>query len=146
MSYEPKIVGFVCTWCTYTGADLAGISRLKYKPNVRIIRFMCSGRIDAQFVLKAFAEGADGVLVSGCHPNDCHYQEGNYKALRRAYLLKKLLGQYNIDPARFMLTWVSASEGEKWQHTVNDFTAKIRSLGPLKLEEPTPIELQEAAR
>ena len=143
MSFEPKIVGFLCTWCTYTGADLAGISRLKYRPNVRVIRFMCSGRIDAQFILKAFAEGADGVLVSGCHPGDCHYKEGNYKALRRYHLLNKLLEQLGINPDRFKLTWVSASEGKKWQNVVNSFTEQIRSLGPLNLEEQTPIELTQ---
>jgi F420-non-reducing hydrogenase iron-sulfur subunit len=145
MSFEPRIVGFLCTWCTYTGADLAGISRMKYRPNVRVIRFMCSGRIDAQFILKAFAEGADGVIVSGCHPGDCHYQEGNYKALRRYHLLQKLLGQYGINPARFKLTWVSASEGEKWQQVVNSFTEEIRALGPLDLQEQAPRELDKEA-
>lgn len=133
MSWEPKIVGFLCNWCTYTGADLAGVSRIKSPPNVRSIRIMCTGRMDPQFVLKAFALGADGVLVSGCHPGDCHYVEGNYKALRRVHLLKRLLADLGIDPRRLRLTWVSAAEAENWAKFTHEFTETIRSLGPLRL-------------
>ena len=132
--FEPRLVGFLCNWCSYTGADLAGTARLAYAPNVRIIRVMCSGRVDPQFVLKAFKEGADGVLISGCHPGDCHYQEGNYKALRRHRLLLRVLEQFGIEKERFRLEWVSASEGPKFQQVCNDFTAQIRKLGPLNLD------------
>lgn len=131
--FEPKLVGFLCTWCSYTGADLAGTARMTYAPNMRIIRVMCSGRVDPQFVLKAFREGADGVLISGCHPGDCHYQEGNYKALRRHKLLTRVLGQLGIEPERFRLEWVSAAEGVKFQQVCNEFTEQIRSLGPLNV-------------
>ncbi|MFP4082297.1 MAG: hydrogenase iron-sulfur subunit [Candidatus Aminicenantes bacterium] len=130
-AFEPKLVGFLCNWCSYTGADLAGTARMSYAPNLRIIRVMCSGRVDPQFVLKAFAEGADGVLISGCHPGDCHYQEGNYKALRRHRLLSKMLDQFGIEPDRFRLEWVSAAEGGKFQQVCNDFTEQIKKLGPL---------------
>lgn len=135
-TFEPRIVAFFCNWCTYTAADLAGISRLKYAPNVRVIRVMCSGRIDPQFVLDAFAEGADGVLIGGCHPGDCHYQEGNYKALRRVHLLKRTLRDLGIEDERFRLEWISASEGDKVRTTVNDMVEKVRALGPLKLAVP----------
>jgi F420-non-reducing hydrogenase iron-sulfur subunit len=131
-AFEPKLVGFLCNWCSYTGADLAGTARMTYAPNIRIIRVMCSGRVDPQFVLKAFAEGADGVLISGCHPGDCHYQEGNYKALRRAKLLSKMLEQFGIEKERFRLEWVSAAEGVKFQQVCNEFTEQVRKLGPLK--------------
>lgn len=132
-SFEPKIVGFLCNWCSYTGADLAGTARMVYAPNVRIIRVMCSGRVDPQFVLKAFSEGADGVLISGCHPGDCHYQEGNYQALKRHKLLNKVLEQFGIEQDRFRLEWVSASEGAKFQQVCNEFTDQLRELGPLNL-------------
>ena len=132
-SFEPKIVGFLCNWCSYTGADLAGTARMIYAPNVRIIRVMCSGRVDPQFVLKAFSEGADGVLISGCHPGDCHYQEGNYKALRRYKLLNKMLEQFGIEENRFRLEWVSAAEGAKFQQVCNEFTEELKELGPLGL-------------
>lgn len=132
--WQPKIVAFLCNWCSYTGADLAGISRIKWSPAVRIVRIMCSGRLDPTFVVKAFQMGADGVIISGCHPGDCHYQEGNYKALRRAHLLKRLLAGFGIDPRRLRLVWVSASEGERWATICNDMTEQIRSLGPLQLE------------
>jgi len=132
-AFEPKLVGFLCNWCSYTGADLAGTARMIYAPNIRIIRVMCSGRVDPQFVLKAFAEGADGVLISGCHPGDCHYQEGNYKALRRAKLLSRMLEQFGIEKERFRLEWVSAAEGVKFQQVCNEFTEQIRKLGPLKM-------------
>ena len=129
--FEPRLVGFLCTWCSYTGADLAGTARMTYAPNMRIIRVMCSGRVDPQFVLKAFHEGADGVLISGCHPGDCHYKEGNYRALRRHRLLTRVLAQMGIEPERFRLEWVSAAEGVKFQQVCNDFTEQIRKMGPL---------------
>ncbi len=132
-AFEPKLVGFLCNWCSYTGADLAGTARMTYEPNLRIIRVMCTGRVDPQFVLKAFAEGADGVLISGCHPGDCHYQEGNYKALRRHRLLSKMLEQFGIEKERFRLEWVSAAEGVKFQQVCNEFTEQIRKLGPLNI-------------
>jgi F420-non-reducing hydrogenase iron-sulfur subunit len=131
MSWEPKIVGFLCNWCSYRGADLAGTARIKYAPNVRIIRVMCSARVEPVFILKAFQSGADGVLVLGCHPGDCHYQEGNYKTMRRMPLLKKMLAQMGIEDDRVKLDWVSASEGEKFAYVVNDITEKVRALGPL---------------
>jgi len=131
MSWEPKIVGFLCNWCSYRGADLAGTARIKYAPNVRIIRVMCSARVEPAFILKAFQAGADGVLVLGCHPGDCHYQEGNYKTMRRLPLLKKLLAQMGIEEDRVKLDWVSASEGERFASVVNDITEKVRALGPL---------------
>lgn len=135
MSYEPRIVGFLCNWCSYTGADLAGTSRLDYLPNCRIIRVMCSGRVDPTFIVKAFAMGADGVLVSGCHPGDCHYLEGNYKTMRRIPLLKNMIEQFGIEKDRLRLTFVSASEGELWAQVVNEFTEKIRELGPLGMDK-----------
>lgn len=144
--FEPKIVAFFCNWCTYTAADLAGTSRMHYAPNVRIIRVMCSGRVDPQFVLSAFREGADGVLIGGCHPGDCHYQEGNYKALRRYKLLKRLLAQLGIEEARLRLEWIAASEGEKVKRVIDEMTEEIRGLGPLllKLKEPEAIVEAEA--
>jgi F420-non-reducing hydrogenase iron-sulfur subunit len=128
--FEPRIVGFLCNWCSYSGADLAGTSRLKYPPNVDIIRVMCSGRVDPQFVLKAFQEGADGVLICGCHPGECHYAEGNYKAARRIPLLRKMLSQMGIEEGRLRLEWVSASEGERFAAVVGDMTEQVRKLGP----------------
>ena len=133
--FEPKIVGFLCNWCSYRGADLAGTARIKSAPNVRSLRVMCSGRVDPTFVLKAFQLGADGVLVLGCHPGDCHYKEGNYKALRRMALLKKMLAQFGIEEERFMLEWVSASEGDRFASIVNNMTAKLRKLGPVAQQE-----------
>ncbi len=130
-AFEPRIVGFLCRWCSYQGADLAGTSRVKYPPNVTPIRVMCSGRVDPQFVMKAFAEGADGVLVCGCHPGDCHYQQGNYSAMRRYPLLQRLLGQFGIEPERVRLEWVSAAEGRRFAEVVTDMTNQIRELGPL---------------
>lgn len=132
-TYEPKIVAFFCNWCTYLAADLAGTSRLKYAPNTRVIRVMCSGRVDPQFVLEAFAKGADGVLIGGCHPGDCHYQEGNYKALRRYYLLKRMLHEMGIEDERFRLEWISAAEGERVKVVVNDMVEKLRALGPRQM-------------
>ncbi len=134
MSFEPKIVGFLCNWCSYTGADLAGTSRMKYLPNVRVVRIMCSGRLDPTFVLKAFREGADAVLIAGCHPGDCHYQNGNMKTLRRIPLLKRMLLQLGIESERLRLEWVSASEGERYKTVINEFVEQVRKLGPLNLE------------
>ena len=133
--FEPKIVGFLCNWCSYAGADLAGTSRIKYAPNVRIVRVMCSGRVDPGFVIKAFQSGADGVLVCGCHPGDCHYMEGNYKAARRIPLLKKMLPQFGIEEERLHMDWVSAAEGGRFASIVNDMTKTIKELGPLKHNE-----------
>ncbi len=132
MAFEPRIVGFLCNWCSYSGADLAGVSRIPSAPNLRSVRVMCTGRVDPTFVLRAFELGADGVLVSGCHPGDCHYAEGNYKAMRRVALLKAVLKANGVDPKRLRIEWVSASEGEKFARVVNEFTAQVRELGPLK--------------
>lgn len=129
--FEPVIVGFFCTWCTYRAADLAGTARLRYAPNLRIIRVMCSGRVEPQFVLKAFREGADGVLIAGCHPGECHYQSGNLRTLRRFHLLKKLAGQLGIEEERLRLVWLSASEGAVLADTVNAMTGQLKRLGPL---------------
>jgi F420-non-reducing hydrogenase iron-sulfur subunit len=133
MAFEPRIIGFLCNWCSYTGADLAGVSRIKSAPNVRVVRTMCSGRVDPALILKAFQLGADGVVVMGCHLGDCHYQEGNYKTIRRIPFLRRLIGQFGIDPRRLRLEWVSASEGDRFADVVNSFTAEIRALGPLHL-------------
>jgi len=132
-SWSPRIVAFFCNWCTYTAADLAGVSRMKYAANTRTIRVMCSGRIDPQFILEAFAKGADGVLIGGCHPNDCHYAEGNYKMLRRFRLLRRLLKDLGVAEDRFRLEWISAAEGEKVKSVINDMVQKITALGPLNL-------------
>jgi F420-non-reducing hydrogenase iron-sulfur subunit len=137
MSFEPKLVGFLCNWCSYTGADLAGTARMKYPPNLRVIRVMCSGRVDPNFVLDALAKGADGVLVLGCHPGDCHYSEGNYKCQRRLPLTRRLAEQMGIDPRRIRLEWVSASEGARFTQVVTEFTEQVRALGPLHLAEWT---------
>jgi len=144
-SFEPRIIAFFCNWCTYLAADLAGTSRLKYAPNVRVVRVMCSGRVDAQFVLEAFARGADGVLIGGCHPGDCHYQEGNYKALRRFHLLKRLLKEMGIEEERFRLEWISASEGEKVKAVINDMVEKVRALGPFAVRVAEDASLREVA-
>jgi F420-non-reducing hydrogenase iron-sulfur subunit len=131
--FEPRIVAFFCTWCTYTAADLAGISRMQYAPNVRAIRLMWSGRVDPQFVLAAFRDGADGVLIGGCHPGDCHYQQGNYNALRRFELLRLMLSDFGIEEGRLRLEWISAAEGDKVQRVCNEMTEQVRALGPLRL-------------
>ncbi|MFL7894063.1 MAG: hydrogenase iron-sulfur subunit [Anaerolineales bacterium] len=130
--FEPVIVGFLCNWCSYRAADLAGTSRMKYAPNMRAIRVMCSGRVDPQFVLKALREGADGVLIAGCHPGECHYVEGNIKALRRYILLKRMLKQWGIEPERVQLVWASASEGNVLADAVDRMTEEVRALGPLQ--------------
>jgi F420-non-reducing hydrogenase iron-sulfur subunit len=130
LEFEPKIVGFLCNWCSYAGADLAGTSRIQYPPNVRIIRVMCSGSVDSVYILRALMDGADGVFVGGCHPGDCHYIDGNYKARRRMVLLKKILETLGLEPERVWLRWISASEGQKFAETMKDMTEKIRKLGP----------------
>jgi F420-non-reducing hydrogenase iron-sulfur subunit len=133
--FEPKIIGFLCNWCSYAGADLAGVSRIQYPPNIRIIRVMCSGRIDPAFILEAFKDGADGVLVAGCHlPSDCHYISGNFKALRRITLLKKALKEFGIEPERLRLEWISASEGDKFAAVVRDMVNEIKNLGPIRVK------------
>ena len=135
MSFEPKILGFLCNWCSYTGADLAGTARMKYPPNMRGIRVMCSGRVDPGFIFDAFRNGADGVLICGCHPGDCHYAEGNYKCARRIPLTQRLLKDLGIDPKRLRLEWVSASEGQRFQEVVTEFTEQLKALGPLELHD-----------
>lgn len=134
-TWQPRIVAFFCNWCTYTAADLAGVSRLKYAPNVRIIRLMCSGRVDPQFILEALARGADGVLIGGCHLGDCHYVEGNYKTLRRFQMLKRMLADMGIEAQRVRMEWISASEGERVKTVINDLVEQVTALGPLNLPE-----------
>ena len=133
--FEPNIIGFLCNWCSYAGADLAGTSRMKYPPNIKSIRVMCSGRVDPVFVLEALRKGADGVLVAGCHPGDCHYQSGNYKANRRMKLLKKLLEDMAIDPRRLRFEYISASEGAKFASVVTEFVDELKKMGPSPLKE-----------
>jgi F420-non-reducing hydrogenase iron-sulfur subunit len=139
--FEPRIVAFFCNWCTYLAADLAGTSRIKYAPNAEVVRVMCSGRVDVQFVLKAFAKGADGVLIGGCHPGDCHYQEGNYKALRRFRLLQRLIRQMGIEEERLRLEWISAAEGDRVRVVIDEMVETLKRLGPLRRSEA----LQEVA-
>ncbi len=146
--WEPKIVAFFCNWCTYLAADLAGTSRMKYAPNTRVIRVMCSGRVDPQFVLEALAHGADGVLIGGCHPGDCHYQSGNYKALRRFRLLKRMLLALGLEEERVRLEWISAAEADKLRDVINEMVAQVKALGPAHLETPPEdwaIGLEEEA-
>ena len=131
-TFEPKIVGFFCNWCSYRAADLAGTARIKHAPNVRIIRVMCSGRVDPTFVLKALARGADGVLVAGCHPGECHYLEQNYKALRRFHMLKHALRAFGVDEDRVRLVWASAAEGQQLADAIDRMVADVRELGPLR--------------
>jgi len=128
--FEPKILGFLCNWCSYAGADLAGVSRLQYPPNIRVIRVMCSARVNPVFIFKALLGGVDGVLISGCHPGDCHYMKGNYYTRRRITAVRKLLDTVGIEPDRVRLEWVSASEGIRFADTVRDFTETIKKLGP----------------
>jgi len=132
--FEPKIVAFLCNWCSYAGADLAGVSRIQYPPNLRVVRVMCTGRIHPTFVLEALTDGADGVLVSGCHPGDCHYISGNYKAQRRIILLKEAVKQFGLEPERVRLEWISASEGDKFAKAVTEMIDEIRKLGPNPLK------------
>jgi F420-non-reducing hydrogenase iron-sulfur subunit len=133
-AYEPKIVAFCCNWCSYAGADLAGTTRLQYPPNVRIIRVMCSGRVDPSFVLKAYALGADGVIVAGCHPADCHYINGNDKAAIRGNFLDNFLDEAGIEPQRFKLEWIAGSEGGKFAETIKKMVAELEKLGPISKE------------
>ena len=130
-TYEPVIIGFTCNWCSYRAADLAGTARVKYPPNIRLIRLMCSGRLDPTFVLKALSSGADGVMITGCHPGECHYLEQNYKALRRYLLLRRTLAQMGIEPERVKLVWASAAEGVKLAEEITKLVEEIRALGPL---------------
>ena len=130
-TFEPKIVGFLCNWCSYRAADLAGSARIKYPPNVRIIRVMCSGRVDPTFVFKSLADGADGVMIAGCHPGDCHYIEQNYKTIRRHSMLRYFLEQMGIEGDRLRLVWASAAEGQYLAESIDRFVADVRKLGPL---------------
>ena len=139
--FEPKIVAFVCTWCTYAGADLAGTSRMQYPSNVRVLKFPCTGRIDPVFILRAFQKGADGILVSGCHPGDCHYMAGNFHARRRFAAFRSLLEFIGVDLARLQFSWVSAAEGGKWVDIVTELTERVRGMGPMT--EFKELELEE---
>lgn len=130
--FEPVLIGFTCNWCSYRAADMAGTARIKYLPNVRLIRLMCSGRLDPTFVLRALSSGADGVLITGCHPGECHYLEQNYKALRRVQLLKRTLRQMGVEPERVKLVWASAAEGIRLAREISSFVEEVRALGPLK--------------
>ena len=138
--FEPNIIGFLCNWCSYAGADLAGTSRMKYPPNIKSIRVMCSGRVDPVFVLEALRKGADGVLVAGCHPGDCHYQSGNYKANRRMKLLKKFLEEMAIDPKRVRFEYISASEGAKFASVVTEFVDELKKMGPNPLKKMNEVK------
>ena len=131
-TFEPVIIGFTCNWCSYRAADLAGTARLKYPPNIRLIRLMCSGRLDPTFILKALSGGADGVMITGCHPGECHYLEQNYKALRRYLLLRRILVQFGIEAERVKLVWASAAEGVRLASEIKKFVEEIRALGPLQ--------------
>lgn len=135
--FEPNIIGFLCNWCSYAGADLAGTSRIKYPPNIKSIRVMCSGRVDTVFILEALRKGADGVLIAGCHLGDCHYQSGNYKTNRRIKLLKKLLGDMGVEPERVRFEYISASEGLKFAEVVKDFVDELKKIGP----SPIKVEI-----
>ena len=140
MNFRPTIVAFLCNWCAYTGADIAGTSRLHYAPNIRIIRIMCSGRVEPTFILKAFQQGTDGVLICGCHPGDCHYQEGNYKCLRRFKLLQKYIVQMGIEKERLQLEWISASEGKQFAELVDNMTKTLLVLGPSKVKSSLEVQ------
>lgn len=137
--FEPLIIGFTCNWCSYRAADLAGMSRIKYPPNVRLIRLMCSGRLDPTFVMKALKGGADGVLITGCHPGECHYLEQNFKTLKRFILLQKMLEQLGVEPERVKLVWASAAEGVHLAEEITKMVASIRQLGPLNWSNVTAI-------
>lgn len=134
MEFEPRIVGFLCNWCAYAGADLAGTSRIQYPPNIRIIRLMCTGALDPIYVLRAFLEGADGILIAGCHPGDCHYLNGNYKARRRVALLKEILRELELEEDRVWLRWISASEGQRFADTVKEMVDYLKAKGPSPLK------------
>lgn len=132
--FEPRIIGFLCNWCSYAGADAAGTSRLPYPPNIRIVRVMCSGRVSPELVLRTFREGADGVLVLGCHIGDCHYTDGNHRTAKRIPILRQLLSYVGIEPERLRLEWVSSSEAQRFAQVVSEFTETVRRLGPLALK------------
>ncbi len=134
-NFEPRIVCFVCKWCTYAGADLAGTSRLKHKPSTTNIRLMCSSRLSIEQIIETFREGADGVLIGGCHPGDCHYINGNYKTLKRIMLMHSILKDFGIEPHRLRLEWISANEGKRYAELIDEFIEEIRASGPLKLNE-----------
>jgi len=150
--FEPLIIGFTCNWCSYRAADMAGTGRVKYPPNIRLVRLMCSGRLDPTFVLKALSSGADGALITGCHPGECHYIEQNYKALRRVHLLKRILKPLGIDPQRVKLVWASAAEGVYLAKEITNFVEEIRALGPLNwpvhthVSKVKPRQLAEVPR
>ena len=133
--FEPQIMSFLCKWCTYAGADLAGTSRMEHAPNSVNLRVMCSSRLDPQHLLYAFKQGADGIFLGGCHPGDCHYVEGNYKTLRRITLFRQMLEDFGVDKDRLRMEWISAAEGKKYVEVVNDFTEQIRAMGPLNLDK-----------
>ncbi|MFO7866980.1 MAG: hydrogenase iron-sulfur subunit [Candidatus Aminicenantes bacterium] len=133
--YKPQIVGFLCNWCSYAGADLAGSSKLEIKPYLSVIRVMCSSRVNSNLVLASFLWGADGVLIAGCHPGDCHYEQGNYYARRRFALLKKIMEKLNLEPERLQLSWISASEGKRYAEIVNNFEENIAGKGPNPFNE-----------
>ena len=135
VGFEPRILVFCCNWCSYAGADLAGVSRLQMPPDFRVIRVMCSGRVDPEHILKAFSLGADGILVAGCHPADCHYIGGNYRTRRRIPLLKIMISQFGLEPTRLQLEWISASEGERFQQKITEFIGHIKELGPSPVKE-----------
>ena len=135
MSWEPKILGILCNWCSYQGADLAGTSRMTYAPNLRIMRVMCTGRVEPLFILSALRAGADGVLVAGCHPGDCHYSDGNQKTRRRVPLLKAMLAQLGVEEGRIEMAWVSAAEADDFVKVVNNLTERVRALGPFRRGE-----------
>jgi F420-non-reducing hydrogenase iron-sulfur subunit len=137
--FEPRIVAFLCNWCAYTGADLAGTSRIQYPPNVRAIRVMCTGGVDPIYVIKALLEGADGVLIGGCHPGDCHYQSGNLKARRRVAILRGILEQLGLDPDRVWLRWISASEGKRFADTITEMVEELKEKGPNPMREAWAI-------
>jgi F420-non-reducing hydrogenase iron-sulfur subunit len=140
--FEPKIVGFLCNWCSYAGADKAGTAQTPYPPNVNVVKVMCSGRVDPQFVMKAFEKGADGVIILACHPGDCHYKEGNYRAVQRYRILKRLLSQFGIEEGRCRFDYVSAGEGDKFVAVITDMVETVKKLGPL----PAVREALEASR
>ncbi len=143
--FKPKIIGFLCNWCSYAGADLAGVSRYQYPPDIRIIRVMCSARVDPMLIFTLFKEGADGILVGGCHLGDCHYISGNYHTEKRAYVIEKLMEKSGLEPERFKLEWISASEGERFSKVVEAFTETIKGLGPSKVEEDPDLQTKVAA-
>lgn len=134
-AFEPKIIGFLCNWCSYAGADKAGAAQTPYPPNVNVVKVMCSGRIEPEFVLQSFRKGADGVIILACHPGDCHYKEGNYRAAQRSAIMKDLLGQFGIEEERFRMDYVSAGEGEKFVRVITEMVEAVRRVGPLNLDE-----------